>query len=276
MFEPIVNWAGGGLGSLGVFPSALSPGGLAALCGPDGFRGVAEYGLLAGLLIGGASGSLVHCAPMCGPFVLGQVADRMARIPAARLCEARRIGSGALPFYHAGRLTTYAVLGAAAGLAGRALTRLAWLDHLAGALLLLAALLFAAHALRRLLPAGRAGAAGRGESAGGWTRLLARLGAGIGQERPLAGLLTGLVLGLLPCGFLYAALTVAAASLSPLQGALAMAAFGLGTVPVLVATGIAGQAGGRAWAGALAWLGPAVLLLNAGLLATLGLARFGA
>ncbi len=265
MFEPIVNWVGGSLGSLG-----LAHGTLASLCGPDGFRGVAAYGLLAGLLIGGASGSLVHCAPMCGPFVLGQVADHMARIPAARLCEARRIGSGALPFYHAGRLTTYSLLGAAAGLAGETLTRLAWLDRLAGALLLLAALLFAAHALRRLLPAGRGGAAGA------WTRLLARLGAGIGQQQPLAGLLTGLVLGLLPCGFLYAALTVAAATLSPLQGALAMAAFGLGTVPVLVATGIAGQAGGRAWAGALAWLGPAVLLLNAGLLATLGLARLGA
>src|SRR3954451_19747079 len=61
---------------------------LAALCGSGG-------GIWLGLLLAGATGSMVHCVPMCGPFVLGQVADRMARLPAARLCEMQRI-SGAL------------------------------------------------------------------------------------------------------------------------------------------------------------------------------------
>ena len=57
-------------------------------------------GVALGLLFAGAAGSAVHCVPMCGGFVLGQVADRMARLPAARLCESRRLSSGVLVPYH--------------------------------------------------------------------------------------------------------------------------------------------------------------------------------
>src|SRR3954468_3521952 len=96
---------------------------LAALCGPGAGRG----GLLTGLFAAGLAGSLLHCAPMCGGFVLGQVADRMARLPACRMCERRRLSAAALLPYHLGRLTTYGLLGAlAAGSAG-VLVRAPWL-----------------------------------------------------------------------------------------------------------------------------------------------------
>ena len=36
-------------------------------------------GLIGGLFLAGVAGSVMHCAPMCGGFVLGQVADRIAR-----------------------------------------------------------------------------------------------------------------------------------------------------------------------------------------------------
>ena len=115
---------------------------LTALCGGAPWAG----GLLLGLFVAGAAGSTMHCVPMCGGFVLGQAADGMARLPAARLCEWQRIRSGALLPYHLGRLTTYAGLGA---LGGTAAGRLPWFGFASAALLLFGAALFLAHVAAR-------------------------------------------------------------------------------------------------------------------------------
>jgi uncharacterized protein len=48
----------------------------------------------------------------------------------------------------------------------------------------------------------------------------------------------GLLWGLMPCGFLYAAQIKAAASSDPQQSALTMLAFGLGTVPMMLGVGV--------------------------------------
>jgi uncharacterized protein len=240
---------------------------LASLCTAAPWGG----GLLPGLFLVGMAGSTMHCVPMCGPFVLGQVADRMARVPAVRLCELQRIGSGLLLPYHLGRITTYAGIGALAAATGSTLSRLPWLDRLSGVLLLVAALLFLGQALRRLVPRLRGLLPEAAGAPPGFIRLIVRLTGGVDRTTRLGGLLLGLALGFLPCGFLYAALTAASASGGPVAGALAMAAFGLGTVPSLVVVGVAGQAAGRRWQRASASAAPVVMLLNAVLLIVLGL-----
>ncbi len=53
--------------------------------------GALRGGLLVGLFLAGAAGSVLHCAPMCGGVVLGQVSDRMDRLQSNRFCEAQRI-----------------------------------------------------------------------------------------------------------------------------------------------------------------------------------------
>ncbi len=244
---------------------------LTAWCGaPDLLAG---GGLLLGLFVAGAAGSTMHCVPMCGGFVLGQVADRMAAVPAARLCEWRRVGAGVLLPYHFGRLTTYAGLGAIAGLGGAMLARLPWFGLLSAALLLAAAGLFLLHALRRVVPALGRLLPALERAPQSWSRAIARLTRGLDRTRRGGGYLLGLALGFLPCGFLYAALAATAASGSPLLGALGMAAFGLGTAPALIAIGIAGQAAGRRWQRGMAIAAPAVMLVNAALLAALALQR---
>jgi uncharacterized protein len=240
---------------------------LAAVCGLD----AGKPALILGLLLAGMAGSVMHCVPMCGPFVLGQVADRLARVPVVRLCELQRIGGGLLLPYHLGRLTTYAGLGALAATIGSTLSQLPWLGGLSGTLLLVAALLFLGQALRRLVPQLRMLLPDAAASPRGFVQLVARLGGRVDRSTRPGGLLLGLVLGFLPCGFLYAALTAASASGGPVAGALAMVAFGLGTVPSLVVVGIAGQAAGRRWQRATGSVAPAVMLLNAALLAVLGL-----
>jgi sulfite exporter TauE/SafE len=244
---------------------------LTAFCGTSG--PLAGGGMLLGLFVAGAAGSTLHCVPMCGGFVLGQVADRMAAMPAARLCEWRRVGAGVLLPYHLGRLTTYAGLGAIAGLGGAALARLPWFGLLSAALLLAAAGLFLLHALRRAVPLLSRVLPGLERAPRGWNQAIARLTRNLDRTRRSGGYVLGLALGFLPCGLLYAALAATAASGSPALGALGMLAFGLGTAPALMAVGIAGQAAGRRWQRGMAVAAPAVMLLNATLLAALALQR---
>lgn len=284
---------------------------LFAVCGAIPLEG----GLIAGLFLAGAAGSPLHCGPMCGGFVLGQVADRFAAIPAARMCEWRRIGAAVLVPYHVGRITTYAALGAAAGMGGAVLGDR---PYLTGALLLLAAALFLLLAWRRGRMRFRRGSpvvAVRGSAgsvrirrtapgtATGGTALHDPVSASAPpafapdpEEEPrhrrpggipalamtlrrpgaasagwLRGLPLGVLLGFLPCGFLYGAIIAAAASHDPLTGALGMAAFGAGTVPALIVVGVVGQAAGRRWQAVIASLAPFVLSLNAALLVLLAL-----
>lgn len=243
---------------------------LASLCGLTAAVPMGG-GVALGLFLAGATGSVMHCAPMCGPFVLAQTADRMARLPAARLCEIQRVAGALLLPYHLGRITTYAGLGALAGFAGSALSQQPWLSRLSVILLLIAAVLFLGQALRRLVPALHALLPDKEVTPPSFVRPIARLTARMDRSTLAGGALLGLTLGFLPCGFLYAALTAASATGGPAAGALAMIAFGLGTVPALVAVGIAGQAAGRRCHQVTAWAAPMVMLLNAALLAGLAL-----
>ena len=219
---------------------------LFSICAPSQHDKLRLGAGLAAMLMLGLTGSLLHCGPMCGPLVLGQAAGRMACLSCNRMSEARRLRSGLLLRYHAGRLTTYALLGAIAGAAGQGLT--AALQPFRLLLLLALATVFLLTAWRsvhllarpdpRRLPAARPPAASsiparlRGWFAGCQRRMLARVAPG--------GLAYGLVLGLLPCGLVYTALLAASATASLVKGAAWMAMFGAGTVPLLALLGVAG------------------------------------
>lgn len=230
--------------------------------------------MMAALFLAGLVGDVVHCAPMCGPFVLSKVSGALSRIPAARLCERHRVSSGMLLPYHAGRLATYSSLGALGAGTSALVQNVPGLRFLPAALLGLAGILFLGQALRRLAPMVqiRLPSLPTGLLSG----LIAKQARRLAGRGPVSGLLLGAVLGLLPCGFLYAALSAAAATASPWRGAAAMLAFGIGTAPVLMALGIAGQAATRRWSQAMATIGPLLLLLNAAILIALaGIGLFG-
>ena len=171
-----------------------------------------------------------HCLGMCGPLVAALSLSK----PLARG------GRGPGWFFHllysVGRLLTYSGLGALVGWFGSALAytqNLAWLTAVAlifSDLFIIAVGLGTAGAFARLnvmrlefpTPA----------------VLLTRLVNALGVLPPAARALPiGLLLGFLPCGFLYAMLIAAGQSADPLSGAITMLAFGLGTVPALLLFG---------------------------------------
>jgi hypothetical protein len=175
-------------------------------------------GLLVAAWLTGLAGGSGHCLGMCGGIV-GMLGVRQT--PGIR-------GFATLLAAHAGRIGGYALAGAAVGFAGAAaaggvlgMQGLAALRIAAGVLVILIGLqlLLARPLLRGLERAG----------AKVW-RLVAPLVRGLLPPRtPSRAVLVGALWGFLPCGLVYAQLSVAAASGGASNGALVMVAFGLGT-----------------------------------------------
>lgn len=166
-----------------------------------------------------------HCAAMCGGFVVFYAAEGRGR---AWLAHAA---------YHGGRLISYTVLGLAAGALGAGIERagaLAGLGRAAAWLAGIAMVLWGGAALLRAL--GMAGPVRPGGRAHAWIAPVLR--AVHARPAALRGLVMGLVSTLLPCGWLYAYVAIAAGTGAPLTGALVMAVFWAGTVPLLVGLGV--------------------------------------
>ena len=218
-----------------------------------------------GMLLLGLVGGAVHCSGMCGPFVLFQVGNRLANLPVAQGPMLRRLSGMALLPYHAGRATTYSLLGAAAaGLTG-GLQRISLSGYLPAAALSLAALAMAFVAYRQIQPATPARAGG---IAAGWMNFLSPM---FRQTTGLGGYLLGVALGFLPCGLLYSALLLAGAAGSWQAGATGMLLFSIGTMPALLVVGMFGAAAGQRWRGAMRRLLLPVFGLNVLLLLLLAL-----
>ena len=180
--------------------------------------------LSAAFLAGMAGG--VHCAAMCGPLVGIACDARNGRGGGRWLCQAIA--------YNAGRIATYAAAGAitgAIGAAGLALrgdppTQQALLAVMSASLLLLAAYIAGFAPLVRGIEAAGAVA---------WRRIEPYSRRFLPATTPARAFGLGLVFGWLPCGMVYVALIAALATADPLHGAALMTAFGLGTLPNLIA-----------------------------------------
>lgn len=157
-------------------------------------------------------GSL-HCAAMCGPLI-GLAGSRSARFAT---------------LHSLGRLATYATLGILAGLVGRAVDLagdLVVIQHVATIIAGLAIVLWGGVALVTALGWRTPHAGGGGAFASGLVQI---------KSKPPAvrAWLTGVLTGLLPCGWLWAFVIVAAGTGSPFEGGLTMLAFWAGTVPAM-------------------------------------------
>lgn len=163
----------------------------------------------------GLLGSL-HCIGMCGPIALALPVTghgRMGRVLAAIL-------------YNMGRATTYALLGLLLGSVGQAL----WLAGLQQALsitfgVVILLMVLSPVIFHRISPPAFYTKAVSG--------LQSKLAIQLKKHGIASLFVIGLLNGLLPCGFVYIALTGAAATGHWYTGAAYMALFGLGTLPLM-------------------------------------------
>ncbi|MBP0940590.1 sulfite exporter TauE/SafE family protein [Pseudomonas alliivorans] len=182
--------------------------------------------LLSALVLGLLGGG--HCLGMCG----GLMGALTLAIPREQRTRRLRL----MMAYNLGRIISYAIAGFFSGLVGWAVAN----SPGATTLRVIAALLLIAMGLYL---------------AGWWSGLtrIERLGRGIWRHlQPFAtrllpissmprALLLGALWGWLPCGLVYSTLLWAASQGNAIDSALLMLAFGLGTWPVLLATGLAAE-----------------------------------
>ncbi len=193
------------------------------------------------LFASGLLGGFGHCIAMCGPLAAS-----------FSFCIGKRPSLLPHLMYNLGRVTTYSLVGGAAGVAGSILgvaESLAPLQKAVGAGVGLLIILMGLW-VGGLLPLPAPLAEGSTYPA-----FLSRFILGIRESRDAGALFPlGMLLGLLPCGLVYAALLTAARegmeAGSPaagfIKGFLVMALFGAGTIPSLLLLGTAaGFAGAR-------------------------------
>jgi len=212
-----------------------------------------EFGYALAFLTGlfGAGHCLGMCSGLAGGIALHQGWARLGQVAA----------------YHGARIAVYVVLGTLGAALGRTLVQTGALGKLQGQLMILAGLVIVGLGLRvagllplptprrALAPAGSIAVPLRPPGRPAWRARLAQA---------LAPALAGLVNGLVPCSLVFSVAVRATAGADPLQAALLMLSFGLGTLPVMATlTACGGLVGLRIRGQARRIAGAVVVLLGA-------------
>lgn len=250
-------------------------------------------GLLLAVLVASLLGSM-HCVGMCGPLALwasGAGGQRGASGGGAKAADSSRAAGDSssrggvwprLLAYHAGRLLTYSIAGLVAGLLGAAVSLggdVVGIQSLAarvvgGAMIALGLIRYVEWQFpqwMRSQPAGITSTGATSAGLGGW------ISAWVAARRPqlnrlpllLRGVAAGSLTTLLPCGWLYLFVLVAAGTGHPLPAVSVMVAFWLGTLPALTAL-VAGSFRLAPRFGTLLPLIGAMMLLTTGLYTATG------
>ena len=179
-----------------------------------------EIGFLMGLI-----GS-VHCIGMCGPLVMA--------LPIAKQTNFQKWQS--ILLYHAGKISSYTILGILLGLFGSQLPLYGVQENLSivmGSIMLLYVVyvfvnkpIFIPSFLQFNLL---------------YTFIVKKMGLLFKSKNRAVFYFIGILNGLLPCGMIYVALTSALATQNILQGGLIMTFFGIGTMPALIMVAVGGQ-----------------------------------
>lgn len=181
------------------------------------------FDIYTGLTIG-LIGSL-HCIGMCGPIAVA--------LPLGQRSLFDRTFGGLI--YNLGRTLTYGVMGFLFGLLGKGIEMAGfqqWASILLGVVMILSVFF-------PFLFKDQFGNASFGNGISG--NIVSRLRKMFGNHSKRNLLVIGLLNGLLPCGLVYVAIAGAINTNDVLSGILFMVAFGLGTIPLMLAVSLLGN-----------------------------------
>ncbi|ASO05578.1 sulfite exporter TauE/SafE family protein [Arenibacter algicola] len=172
--------------------------------------------MLLSAVILGLMGSF-HCVGMCGPIAFMLPVDHNK--PARKLFQ--------VFLYHIGRLTSYSLIGLIFGFLGKGLYVFGLQQRLSIIIGVLMIVII-------LIPYKTFGKYNFSKPIYSFlTKIKSRLGKELQKKSPDTFLTIGFLNGLLPCGLVYMAVFGSIATANPWLGALFMALFGLGTIPLM-------------------------------------------
>lgn len=188
-----------------------------------------SHGLMLSLFLAGLVGGAGHCVGMCGPFVMAQSGNL------------KKLRDAALLPYHLGRISTYVMLAVLfSSVLNMALLFLPVRQWIMAPLLSTAGIMFLVSAFPRLSVLFPWARAIKLSVPYDW---ISKAVVGVaGQPGALKHCTMGVLLGFMPCGLVVSAIMAASSAPDIAHSALAMAAFGLGTMPALIATAFGGHA----------------------------------
>jgi len=189
----------------------------------------------------------IHCIGMCGPIALS--------LPYLGVSKWNAFAG--IMAYNLGRTLTYALLGALIGILGKGI----WVAGLHAQLSLLIGIGLAAVAIFSISVETQVLRIPLVRRLNQWVGL--ELGKRMRDHRIQTSLAIGALNGLIPCGLVYMAIAGALSNGTITGGALFMALFGMGTIPLMAFTALAGQAINQRWRARLRRLAPVLMLLIA-------------
>jgi len=192
-------------------------------------------GIVMTMFLVGLSGGLSHCAGMCGPFVITQVARNMDGVTIDKISMFTRLKGASLLPYHAGRLTTYTFIGVVSAYLTSNMIEYAFFKWLSFSLLVGAAIiiLLSAFSKSNLWGSGLGLKIPSSEKLKfNFLKKLFRNPVGIN------GYMLGILLGFIPCGLIYSAIMVVSATGSVAVASISMIVFSLSTIPGLLLVGL--------------------------------------
>lgn len=165
-----------------------------------------------------------HCLGMCGGLVTAFGLSMQEVSPLKK--------RGLIATYHFGRLISYSILGVIAGIIGTTVLAPILMGNSTPRILLGLVLVFIGLSMLGMPFLNKLEKVGMGV----WKKLSPLRQKVFPLNTFPRALAAGLLLGFLPCGLVYGALLMAVVGNNVATGALLMFVFGLGTVPMLVAT----------------------------------------
>lgn len=204
------------------------------------FLGMGEAGVLLTLLINGLLGSFSHCIGMCGPLALNISNMRLMELEPNKMTQFSKIKAlFAMPYYM-GKATTYSIAAAIFYLLSETLKEITIAKYIGFILLIAMALFFVALGIKQSVSLGLK----FGNLSAKFTKWVEHLMKKIGSQFGFKGFLTGMVLGMIPCGLVVASITTATTYSDSLATVVASVfLFGIATIPGLFLVSLLGGVG---------------------------------